>query len=160
MIFITVGTTRFPFVRMAHIFEAVCGCRHKNELIIFQHGATPMETTANNVVVVPYLNFIMMNRYLRQARVIICHGGPATIYQALSYGKVPWVLPREKQIGEHVDDHQVCFCRYLERKHHVYLIEDLAVLREKINDVVVSRVRRRELAFSIPLIQYLDSCVK
>lgn len=63
-------------------------------------------------------------RYLKQARLIITHGGPATIYQSLYLGRKPWVVPRMKRYHEHVNDHQLLFAQYLHKKHLIYLFQD------------------------------------
>lgn len=65
----------------------------------------------------------MILTYMRQARIIICHGGPATIYQALSFGKIPWVLPREQQHGEHLNDHQVDFAKFMSSHKLIHTIK-------------------------------------
>lgn len=144
MIFITVGTTHFPFVRMERIFRDVCRTRKNNELVVFQHGVTPVTTGENNATLIPYMDFDTTNRCLHQARVVICHGGPATVYQALSYGKVPCVLPREKQFGEHVDDHQVCFCNYLNQRRMIYLITK----RTQPSDLLIGGVINKNLTYT------------
>src|SRR3989338_4157011 len=124
MIFITVGMTRFPLIRMERIFRDVCRTRKNNELVVFQHGVTPVATVKNNAVLVPYIAFNTTNQYLHQARVVICHGGPATIYQAILAAKSPYVLPRKKALGEHVDDHQVFFSAFIEKRGAIRVIAD------------------------------------
>ena len=47
---------------------------------------------------------------LDRADVIVCHGGPNTIAEAWTRGRMPIVVPRLAQLGEHVDDHQAEFC--------------------------------------------------
>jgi UDP-N-acetylglucosamine transferase subunit ALG13 len=47
---------------------------------------------------------------LDQADVIVCHGGPSTIAEAWTRGRMPIVVPRLARLGEHVDDHQAEFC--------------------------------------------------
>lgn len=47
---------------------------------------------------------------LDQADVIVCHGGPNTIAEAWTRGRIPIVVPRLVRLGEHVDDHQAEFC--------------------------------------------------
>jgi UDP-N-acetylglucosamine transferase subunit ALG13 len=74
---------------------------------------------------VPYPEMI---RLMAQATVVVTHGGPASIMMALQLGKKPIVVPRMARFGEHVNDHQVAFCRRLEaegRIRAVYRIEQL-----------------------------------
>jgi UDP-N-acetylglucosamine transferase subunit ALG13 len=47
---------------------------------------------------------------LDKAEVIVCHGGPSTIAEAWTRGRLPIVVPRLARLGEHVDDHQAEFC--------------------------------------------------
>ncbi len=63
---------------------------------------------------------------LDQADVLICHGGPASVSDAWRRGKVPIVVPRTQRLGEHVDDHQVDFCRKFAELGRVRLAEDPA----------------------------------
>lgn len=123
MILVTVGSTPFPFRRMARFVEHLASIRSSREKIIFQYGHTPPKGILAQTELHPFMSHEKLMDHMKRARVIICHGGPATIYQALSLGKIPWALPRQKQFGEHVDDHQVYFCRFMKTKHLVNIIE-------------------------------------
>ncbi len=48
---------------------------------------------------------------MREASAVVCHAGVGTILSALGTGKQPIVLPRLRQYGEHVDDHQLQITR-------------------------------------------------
>lgn len=122
MIFITVGTTPFPFFRMNQVFEYLLTTRRDNEEIIYQYRATAVETKVKNILLSPSFSFNKIQEYIKIARIVVCHGGPATIYQCLYAGKKPFVLPREKLFGEHVNDHQLLFCEYLQRRHLINLL--------------------------------------
>lgn len=124
MIFVTVGTTPFPFLRMRSLVKEIVENQKGKEEIVFQHGATP-NAKHNAVKNYHTLSHPKMKEYMVKARVIVCHGGPATIYQALEAGKIPYVLPRKKEFGEHVDDHQTYFCSFMEEKRLVYVIRDV-----------------------------------
>jgi UDP-N-acetylglucosamine--N-acetylmuramyl-(pentapeptide) pyrophosphoryl-undecaprenol N-acetylglucosamine transferase len=45
--------------------------------------------------------------HIASSRVVISHGGAGTVSLALAHGRKPLVLPRRREHGEHVDDHQV-----------------------------------------------------
>ena len=64
------------------------------------------------------------------ADVIVCHGGPGTIHDALSAGVRPIVAPRSAADGEHVDDHQQRFADFLERTAAIDAARDEDRLRE------------------------------
>lgn len=122
MILITVGSTLFPFQRMATLVEHISHVRQNRERIIFQYGHTPPHFVDAKVISSPFIPHAKLLEYMQDARVIICHGGPATIYQALSFGKVPWVLPREYQYGEHLNNHQAEFADFLSRHGLVRIV--------------------------------------
>lgn len=63
---------------------------------------------------------------LDSADVIVAHGGPATIAAAWARGVRPIVVPRLPGLGEHVDDHQVTFCRKLAELGRISLAQTSA----------------------------------
>jgi UDP-N-acetylglucosamine transferase subunit ALG13 len=84
-----------------------------------------------------------MNDYVKQARVVITHGGPSSFIMPLQYGKVPIVVPREKRYGEHVNDHQKVFCLEVEkRKKNIIVIDDIKEIPKIINGVYNNDVRK------------------
>jgi len=73
-----------------------------------------------------------MGELIVNARIIITHGGPGSIILALSNGKVPIVVPRQRKFSEHVDDHQVLFTKKLESEGKIIAVYDIKMLAEKI----------------------------
>lgn len=88
-----------------------------------------------------------MDRLVREARIVITHGGPGSIFHPIQYGKPPIVVPRNPKFNEHVDFHQIEFAKFLHAKGKiipVYDIDDLEVniinydiLAENINSIRV-----------------------
>ncbi|WP_217270775.1 glycosyltransferase, partial [Lactobacillus helveticus] len=52
------------------------------------------------------MSFDEMQHTLKDARIVITHGGPSSFIEALQYGKVPIVVPRQEKFHEHVNNHQ------------------------------------------------------
>lgn len=74
-----------------------------------------------------------MNKYVEQARIVITHGGPSSFIMALQKGKIPIVVPRQKQFGEHVNDHQLDFARTVAGHYkNILVISDICGLEETI----------------------------
>lgn len=154
MILISVGSTQFPFQRMATLVERLSHLRTKKEKIIFQYGNTPPHFLDPRVDAVPFLPHKTLMRYMKEARIIISHGGPATIYQALSFGKRPWVLPREKRYGEHLNDHQVDFAHFLAIHRLIHIITpDTSIEKIATSESSILPIKKNNLE----LIAYLDS---
>ncbi len=129
MIFATVGTHEDPFDRLVIELDRLVESGEINEPVHIQRGysAAPRRCTHDAM-----MGFADVQAKMREARVVVTHGGPATIMQVLALGKVPVVVPRQSAFGEHVDDHQVRFAhRIADRVLVVLDIADLgATLRE------------------------------
>jgi UDP-N-acetylglucosamine transferase subunit ALG13 len=129
MILITVGTAPFPFYRMNNVFKSLLKKRKNQELIIYQHGATrAVNTDVPKVIAKPFFPYGQLQRYMKEARIIIAHGGLATIYQAIQANNKPYILARRKEFHEHVNNHQVHFTEYLTQEKLIYpLSQDGAI---------------------------------
>ncbi|MGM9912840.1 glycosyltransferase [Floccifex sp.] len=58
-------------------------------------------------------------------------GGPASFIMPLQIGKIPIVVPRQKQYDEHVNDHQVDFTKAVaERMGTIIPVTDIDDLQE------------------------------
>lgn len=122
MILVTVGTHELPFDRLVRAARRLPG-----ELVV-QRGTSSLEVPGARVE--PWLEPSALRRLMAEAEVVVCHGGPATIREALEAGRVPVVVPRRRRYGEHVDDHQVAFARRM--AHRVHLVEDPVDLPEAV----------------------------
>lgn len=58
-------------------------------------------------------DFEKFDSLVKQADVVISHGGTGTIMAAIKAGRRPAVFVRLSALGEHIDDHQVDWCRSL-----------------------------------------------
>jgi UDP-N-acetylglucosamine transferase subunit ALG13 len=52
------------------------------------------------------MSFDNMKSYLRDADIVVCHGGTGSVITALREGCRTIVVPRAFEKGEHYDDHQ------------------------------------------------------
>lgn len=96
---------------------------------IVQHGAGAPPRAASGSA---YFERNTMRGLLARANVIVCHGGPSTIVESRRRGLVPLVLPRRKDLGEHVDDHQYRFSQIMAERGLIHLVESAAALEEAI----------------------------
>lgn len=110
MIFVTVGTNEAPFDRL---LEGVDALQLDEELVV-QHGPSPIRPRGAECH--EFLAFDDIVEHMREARVVISHAGVGTVLVALANEKHPVVVPRLRQFGEAVDDHQLAFARRLHRE--------------------------------------------
>lgn len=81
---------------------------------------------------------------VKEARIIISHGGPASFIMSLKIGKIPIVVPRQFTFTEHVNDHQVEFSRAVaERQGSIIIVEEMDLLSDVIEnyDLIVSEMK-------------------
>ncbi|MGO5298983.1 glycosyltransferase [Lactobacillus amylovorus] len=127
MIFVTVGTHEQPFNRLIKKIDDLVANGNIKEKVIVQTGFStyiPEYCEAHKM-----MSFEEMQAALRDARIVITHGGPSSFIEALQFGKVPIVVPRQEQFHEHVNNHQVDFTKLIAKRMNniipVYDIDDL-----------------------------------
>ena len=133
MIFVTVGTHEQPFDRLIKKIDELKKESKISEDVIIQTGYSeyiPMYCKWNNLY-----SYQEMQRYVKEARLVITHGGPASFIMPLQQGKIPIVVPRQKKFNEHVNDHQVDFGRNVAtRMGTIILVEEIDTL----GDIIVN----------------------
>ena len=131
MIFVTVGTHEQPFNRLIEEVDRLKGEGTFEDEVIIQRGYSTYEP--KNCTYFDLIPWEQMQQYNKDARIVITHGGPASFIDVLSLGKVPIVVPRQAQFNEHVNDHQLEFCRQVEKRmHNIIVVEDTKELKDKI----------------------------
>jgi UDP-N-acetylglucosamine transferase subunit ALG13 len=93
---------------------------HERARCFIQYGTSGSPTFADARA---YLPFDILQDLMDQAAVVVSHGGPATIMECRRRGRIPIVMPRRADLGEHVDDHQLDFCRRLATTDDVIICE-------------------------------------
>lgn len=133
MIFVTVGTHEQQFNRLIEKIDKLIECGCIKEKVIIQSGfSTYSSKNCKCEKIIPYSQMI---NNIKKARIVITHGGPATFIMPLQLGKVPIVVPRQKQYDEHVNDHQLDFAKLVkERQGNIILVEDINDLEKAIKE--------------------------
>lgn len=114
MIFVTVGTHEQPFDRLLKCVDKMIEEKKIKEEVIVQKGYTDYEM--KNCKSYKLIGYDEMQQYIKDARIVITHGGPASFLNVLSYNKIPIVVPRRKEFNEHVNDHQFDFAKQVEER--------------------------------------------
>jgi UDP-N-acetylglucosamine transferase subunit ALG13 len=126
MIYVTVGTDSHDFSRLVRAMDTAAF----GEKVVMQIGNTEYEP--KNAEWFRFEKNRVMESFYRKADVIVTHAGAGSIIRSLTNGKIPVVVPRLKEHGEHVNNHQLDIARALGKKGVVVLVEDLALLRKAI----------------------------
>ena len=143
MIFVTVGTHEQQFDRLVRAIDELRADEMINEPVFVQTGYCTFEP--NHCEHSKFVPFKRMKEMMAQADVVITHGGPSSFIEAMAAGKVPVVVPRRGDLGEHVNDHQADFVRIVaERQGGIVPVYDVADLPEAIN---LARELSRDVEF-------------
>ena len=109
MIFVTVGTHEQQFNRLIKKIDELKEQGTIREPVFIQSGYSTYEPKhCQWKKLLPYKE---MEEKIRTAHIVITHGGPSSFISVLQAGKIPVVVPRKEEFGEHVNDHQVDFAR-------------------------------------------------
>lgn len=98
-----------------------------------QHGCTPLPAFLTGQ---PLLGATAMADLLERASAVVTHAGPGSIMDARDHGHQPIVVPRDPRHGEHVDDHQQRFGRFLARTGMVVTADDANELAHRLDAAV------------------------
>lgn len=132
MIFVTVGTHEQAFDRLLRKMDELKRDGVIEDDVIMQTGFSTYEPKyCQWKKLIPYQK---IREYVDEARIVITHGGPASFIMPLRVGKVPIVVPRQKQYDEHVNDHQLEFAHNVaERMGTIIPVDDV----EKLGRVIM-----------------------
>lgn len=127
MIFVTVGTHEQSFNRLIEYIDELRKNQIIKEEVIIQIGFSTYEPKYckwNRLY-----SYKQMNQYVKDARIVITHGGPSSFIMPLQMGKIPIVVPRQSKYNEHVNNHQLDFAKAVEKRQENIIVVD------KINDL-------------------------
>jgi UDP-N-acetylglucosamine transferase subunit ALG13 len=139
MIFVTVGNVTQHFRRLLDAIHELAGAGIlSQQAIVVQSGSNSYFASAHCTK----QDFFPPDEYrklIADAQVIVCHGGAGTLHHVFQAGKVPVVMPRRREYGEHVDD-QYQFVKALAAEGRVIAAFEPAELADAIGRA--SEVRR------------------
>lgn len=159
LIFITVGSRRYPFDRLFKELDKIVERNNISEDIFAQIGTSKYKP--KNYKYKEYLSPKEFSEKMTKAEIIISHGASGTIVRALKSKKKVIAVTRLSKYGEHIDDHQIQLNKAFEAENYltaVYEIDDL--------DEVLMSMLKNELEFKFwennndqSVIQILDEFI-
>ena len=163
MIFVTVGTHEQPFNRLIKAVDKLCETGAIDEPVIMQIGYSTYEP--KHCEWYRLLPYDQMKANVASAHIVITHGGPASFIMPLQVRKIPIVVPRQLQFGEHVNNHQVDFVRAVaDRMNNIIPVYDIAKLGDTIQgyDGIVGAMAGEDLhthniQFNVDLEKIVDN---
>jgi UDP-N-acetylglucosamine--N-acetylmuramyl-(pentapeptide) pyrophosphoryl-undecaprenol N-acetylglucosamine transferase len=120
--FVAVGTHGEPYHRLLRMVERAADAGVLPRPIVAQTGAA--EWRAPGVESRRWMSRGEVEQSLRDAEVVVCHGGAGILSSALSAGRRPLVAPRRARLGEHIDDHQEQLAGKLAERRLAVVLDD------------------------------------
>jgi len=130
VIFVITGTNGPPFDRLMRAVETL----DADEEILVQPGPSAIRPV--NARCTPYFSLQETVEHIKNARLVVSHGGVGSVLNCLANGKRPLVVPRRSCYGEVTDDHQIPFGRRLDREGLVVFVPRPEELAEAIRSQV------------------------
>ncbi len=99
------GTQQVPFTRLLHWIEELINYFNITEEVVVQTGDTKYENSLFKCF--GYTDEKKLLEYVKNARIIITHGGCGSIFNAILLEKKIIAVARLSKYGEMINDHQV-----------------------------------------------------
>lgn len=127
-IFVTVGTFSTGFDRPLKEIERLIEKRVIRKKVIAQIGSS--KYTPKNYEWFRFASKEVFWDTMKESKIVITHGGVGSITNALKFNKRTIVVPRRKEFGEVVNDHQLEITRELERQGKIIAVYDIQDLEK------------------------------
>lgn len=159
-IVVSVGTHEQQFDRLVEMADKLASESHD---VTVQYGYSREPVLAHGIDFLPVKD---LDKWMEEADIVIVHGGPATVLQALSKGKTPVVVPRDPTLNEHVDDHQLRFARHLQEHGLGIVMTDVGAInvesiarqsRQVDLSARMAKVRENRLRLALSLAEWLGT---
>lgn len=160
MIFVTVGTHEQPFNRLIRAVDQLVKSNVIDEEVIVQTGYC--DWLPKYCKHKKFFSYEQMKKNVEDARIVITHGGPSSFIMPLQVGKIPIVVPRKKQFGEHVNDHQLDFSfQVAKRKKNIIVIDEINDLGSAIQqyDKIISKMQKTSLNHNKEFVDKLERII-
>lgn len=133
MIFLIVGSQKFPFDRLLQAVDDLVADGIITEEVFAQTGASYYKP--QHYKYKKFLDRAEFQKWLDKCTTVITHGGTGAIIGALKRGKKVIAVPRRKQYGEHVDDHQLQLISEFTHHNLISSCDDLTHLYETLMEL-------------------------
>jgi len=138
----------YGFERLIRWMDAIA--EKTDEEVVMQIGNTEYEPKHAS-----YFRFESkekMDQFYSRARVIVCHAGVGSLMTSLENEKLVIAVPRSKELGEVIDNHQLEIAKELENEGRIRIANTLNELENHLLEIkyTVSNLRiKNELVESL-----------
>ena len=135
MILVMLGTQNNSFHRLLEEIDRLIKDGQIKEEVVVQAGYTKYEST--NMKIFDFISSDELEKLEQQADCIITHGGVGSIIGSIEKNKKVIAVPRLKQYGEHVNDHQLDIVQSFDKLGYIIGITDVSQLGDALQQIDV-----------------------
>lgn len=133
MILVMLGTQNNSFYRLLEEIDRLIEIGKINDEVIVQAGYTKYES--KNMKIIDFASSEEIEKLEQKANCIITHGGVGSIIGSIEKGKKVIAVPRLKQYGEHVNDHQLDIVESFDKLGYIIGITDVSQLGDALQKI-------------------------
>ena len=133
MILVMLGTQNNSFYRLLEEIDKLIKDGQIKEKVVVQAGYTKYEST--NMKIFDFISSDELDKLEQQADCIITHGGVGSIIGSIEKNKKVIAVPRLKQYGEHVNDHQLDIVQSFDKLGYIIGITDISQLGDALQQI-------------------------
>ena len=133
MILVLLGTQNNSFHRLLEEIDRLIINGKIREKVIVQAGYTKYES--QNMKIIDFVSSEELEKLEQQAYYVITHGGVGSIIGSIEKGKKVIAVPRLKQYGEHVNNHQLDIVESFDKLGYIIGITDVSQLSDALQRI-------------------------
>lgn len=133
MLFVTLGSQKFQFDRLLKEIDRLSENGDIKDSVFAQIGNSTY--IPKNISFKRFLNQHEYVSLLETSDIVISHGGTGAIVSSLKRGKRVIAIPREKNYGEHIDNHQKQIVNEFVKLNLIYGCEKMEDLNRNITNI-------------------------
>ena len=133
MILVMLGTQNNSFHRLLEEIDKLINDGLIKEDVVVQAGYTKYEST--NMKIFDFISSDELDKLEQQADCIITHGGVGSIISSIEKDNKVIAVPRLKQYGEHVNDHQLDIVQSFDKLGYIIGITDISQLGDALQQI-------------------------
>ena len=128
MIFLIVGSQKFPFDRLIREMDRLKASGVIKDEIVAQIGVSKYEPKFMNWQ--RFMDKADFDMNIEKCDLLVTHAGEGSIMTGLIKNRKVIAVPRYEKLGEHVSDHQLQIARALEKQKCIINVEDISTLED------------------------------
>lgn len=133
MTLIILGTQDKTFPRLLKAIEREIKKGNIKDKVIVQAGQTKYES--KNMEIFDFIEMNKFNSLLKEADLVITHGGVGTILSAIRLNKKVIAVPRLKKYMEHENDHQIQIVKEFDKLGYIKACLNLKKLDKVLEEI-------------------------